>query len=188
MSRCKLPSCYLIVLFITIVSPGGAHAINITTQYIWPPGIAPVGQPTNPNSVISANDPTAPFALPPVGLSQLMNYAEAYYEEVFEDLHSLQVNFWYENLNGFIGDHDLVSQGPSCANLTGPTASCRELIANVQFDASTNWFIDFSPGFNEEFDMQQTLWRDISVSQRNDWYVYGPNIPDTFEVGTPGRQ
>ena len=149
-----------------------------------------------------ASQPT-PFDPANAGLTTLFNYAEAYYEDIFEDNHTVTINFWYEDLSGgFIGDHDLVAQSnpplpfPSnycSAVITSPSPLCRETAANIRIDtrlntggAFRNWFLDFTPSLNEEFNMQQTLWRDIPQNQ-GDWYAFGPSIPNTFEVGFTGN-
>ena len=166
-----------------------AEAIDISLQYVWPAGIAPVGMPTNPNSVIAPFDPTTPFAVPPVGLTGLMGYARDYYEDIFEDFHQLHINYWYEDLgDNFLGFNNIVD-----TDIPGDPAR-RVIEANIRIDtqvgsggALRNWFIDFTPGDDSEFNMQQTLWRDLNPSQRSDWYNdFGNDIPDTFEVGYRG--
>lgn len=120
------------------------------------------------------------------GLQALFAHAESFYQDVFEDTHTLTINYWYEDLDDTtIGLHTLVSEGgiPS-----------RENEANIRIDtrvglggALRNWFIDPTPDNNSEFAMQQTLWRDLSSTQQNDFYNnIGAAVPDTFEVGFTG--
>lgn len=118
---------------------------------------------------------------PPVGLSRLFQYAEIFYEDVFEDSHTLAINYWYEDLPGELGVHSLVAQSGG-----------RETVANIRIDTrdggqSQNWFIDPTPEDDAEFDMQQTLWRELSSTVRADWYSdYTSSFPQMFEVGYGG--
>ena len=188
MSQISSKIAILAGLLSVCIQPDGVNGIEITTQYIWPPGIAPPGAPTNPDSVIAPFDPTIPFAAPPVGLNNLMNYAGSYYGDIFEDFHELQINFWYEDINGdFLGFNT-----PVDADIPGDPAQ-RIIEANIRIDTHwpngtlRDWFIDFTPSDDSEFEMQQTLWRDISPMQRQNWYNdFGNGIPDTFEVGYRG--
>ena len=130
-------------------------------------------------SVNPAIDPGA------AGLQALMAHADAFYTDVFEDVGAnttLTINFWYEDLDPlsttFLGVHNLVSEGG---------VPNRETEANIRLDNDRNWFIDSTPANNSEFNMGQTLWRDISVSERSDYFNFGSNIPDTFEVGYRGN-
>ncbi len=111
------------------------------------------------------------------GLISLFQFAEDFYQDAITTAHTLTINFWYQNLaSGTIGDHDLVAHD-----------GLRETEANIKIDSNTNWFIDPSPSSNLEFNMGQTLWRDISSSQQSDWYNSGTSvIPQTFEVGFTG--
>lgn len=149
-----------------LVSP--VAAINITLVFNAGANQAP------------AFDPAA------TGLTELMQHAETFYQDVFEDVHNLTINYWYEDLDDTtLGVHTLVSEGgvPS-----------RELEANIRIDtrvglggALRSWFIDPTPDNNSEFTMQQTLWRDLSAAQQSDFYNnFGASIPETFEAGFTG--
>ncbi len=117
------------------------------------------------------------------GLISLFQHAESFYQDVFEDTHTLTINYWYEDLsNNTLGVHNLISQSGG-----------RETVANIRIDtrvgtggATRGWFIDSTPTTDTEFNMQQTLWRDLTASQRSDWYNFGSS-PDTFEVGYTGN-
>ncbi len=118
-------------------------------------------------------------------LNDLFDYAELFYQDVFEDTHNITINFWYEDLDGLLGVHSLVNQGG---------APNRETEANIRIDtrvglggAVRDWFIDPTPDGNTEFTMQQTLWRDLNATQQSDFFNnFGANIPDTFETAFTG--
>ncbi len=66
-----------------------------------------------------------------VGLQNLFDYVELYYQDIFEDSHTLTINFWYDDLsdpNGTLGSHSLVSQSGG-----------RETVANIRFDTRSGW-------------------------------------------------
>ncbi len=117
------------------------------------------------------------------GLISLFQHAESFYQDVFEDTHTLTINYWYDDLDdNTLGIHSLVAQ-----------AGGRETVANIRIDtrvgtggATRGWFIDSTPSTNTEFNMQQTLWRDLNATARADWYNFG-TVPDTFEVGYTGN-
>ncbi len=131
-------------------------------------------------------------------LTALFNYAESYYEDIFEDVgHTLTINFWWEDLDPIatnrLGQHDLQSQSGAvvCGFLSSPSPLCRETVGNIRIDNDRTWFFDSTPGDDSEFNMQQTLWRDLPTgsaagSQGDLFNDFGANIPETFEVGFGG--
>ncbi|MEZ6189809.1 MAG: hypothetical protein R3C45_00785 [Phycisphaerales bacterium] len=133
-------------------------ALNIVLNY-------DNGQSSEPGT-----DPTG------AGLISLFQYAETYYQDIFDDSHTLTINFWYTNLSGnLLGQHTLEGFDGT-----------RETEGNIRIDNGTAWFIDPTPSTNVEFNMQQTLWRDINSTQRSDWYNGAVGIAQTFEVGFGG--
>ena len=149
------------------VSP--AQAINIVTTYN--PGGAGAVNPAFDNGATQ--------------LDAIFNAVEAYYEDIFEEGgHTLTINFWYTDLaGGLLGDHDFISAD----------GNNRENVANIKIDtrvgtggALQSYFFDATPTENEEFNMTQTLWRDIGAVNQADWYNFTNPIPDTFEVGFTG--
>ena len=142
-----------------LLSPTSSHGINLVLNY------------NNASSVEPAADPTGAI------LTSLFQHAETFYQDVFEDTHTLTINFWWENLSsGTLGVHNLVSQ-----------AGGRETVANIRIDNNTSWFLDPTPANDSEFNMSQTLWRDLTATQQSNFYNnFGTNIPDTFEVGYGG--
>ena len=122
------------------------------------------------------------------GLDRMFEYAEDYYQDAFPDSHTLTVNYWYDDLGtamspNTLGIHQLVTQSGGL-----------ETEANIRIDtrvgmggAERDWYIDANPSTHTEFDMEQTLWGDLSANQQNDWYNnFGAGVPDNFEAGFTG--
>ncbi len=149
---------------IALASP--ASAIDIILNYAPPVG--------NPNTTLAAD---------PGGLhfQAIMAQVEAFYEDVFKDIdHTLTVEFYYDDLSGgTIGLHNLLAQSAG-----------RQTAARVRIDSRLSvgverpWFIDTTPGDSSEFNITQTLYRDLTPSQQTD-YLLGP-VPGVFEVGYTG--
>lgn len=131
---------------------------------------------------------TMPFDDAGARLTAIFQAAEAIYEDIIEDDYTLQIDFWYTDLDkGVLGNHNLISQSGG-----------RETRGSVRIDsrsgeggtgAFNNYFFDLTPFDNSEFNMQQTLWRDLTVDQQADWYFpynSSNNIPETLEVGFAG--
>ena len=140
-----------------------ASAINIVFNYNAAASNEPVGDPTG--------------AL----LIGIMQHVEATYQDIFEDNHTITINYWYEALPApNTGDHDLVSQSGG-----------RETVANIRFDPNAQafgWFWDTMPGDDSEYNMTQTLWRNLTATDQQDHFNVGASIPRTFEVGWGGNR
>ena len=112
------------------------------------------------------------------GLTSMFQFAETFYQDVFEDSHTLTINYWYDALSaGTRGSHSFVSE-------SGPP--WRETEANIKIATGRSWYIDPTPSDNSEFNMEQVLWRDLSATEKTNWFNYGANIPETFEAGFNG--
>ena len=157
----------LLTAAFSLASPQPAGAINIVMTF------------DDTNSLTPAFDSDGSQ------LTALFDYAEDFYEDVFKHAgHTLNITFRYSNLTGFIGLH----------TYQGADGNGRENQALIQIDPSIGgggWWIDPTPGNDNEFTMTQTLWRDLttgSTGQRADWYnvVSGSTPPDTFEAGFTG--
>ncbi|CAN5711254.1 hypothetical protein BH09PLA1_BH09PLA1_03300 [soil metagenome] len=127
------------------------------------------------NSLEPSFDPTG------AQLTVLMNHIKAVYEDIFEDSHNVTVTYrWADLAPGVGGLHTLLSQSGG-----------RETSMLVQlnsFNGATEvpWFMDPTPANDSEFAMSQTLWRDLTPTQRTNFYNAGANVPQTFEVGFQG--
>jgi len=128
------------------------------------------------NSAVSANPADDPAG---TLLTQHMQAVEAFYEDVFEDAHTITISYWYGNQGaGILAAHSLVSQSGG-----------RETSGQIVFSpdaAGTGWFFDPTPGDNAEFNMSQTLWRNLSAANQTNFYNSSGTIPATFEAGFSG--
>lgn len=123
------------------------------------------------------------YDLTGAGLTDLMQHVESVYQDIFEDSHTLTINYWWEDLaDTTVGLHSLVTQ-----------AGGRETVANLRLDTRVGtggseraYFMDPTPANNSEFNMAQTLWRDLTPTQQTNFYNFTGPIPATFEVGFAG--
>ena len=156
--------CSALVLLLLLGSPLTVRAINIVTVFN------------------EAENETPAFDLFNEGIQDLFDYAESYYQDIFEDPgHTLTINFWYEDLDdnyiGFFNSVDVVDD--------------RVIEGNIRIDTRLqtggdlrNWYIDSTPASDGEFEMEQILWDDVGVNI-GDWTGFA-NVPDNLEVGYQG--
>ena len=111
-------------------------------------------------------------------LASVLESAAALYEDIIEDVHTLTIRYWWEDLpSGVLGVHQGTSHNGQ-----------RELRANLRFDTTEpdgddrRWFIDPSPQINSEFNMQQTVVGDLTDPSK----AFRGDPPDQFEVGYRG--
>jgi hypothetical protein len=117
------------------------------------------------------------------GLISIFEFAEDLWEDIFEDSHTVTINFWYEDLSG----------GTAALHTLVADDGTRETEADIRVDTILNgverpWFIDPTPEDNSEFNMSQTLWRDLTATQQSNFFNVGPGstVPDTLEIGYTG--
>ncbi|QDU70947.1 hypothetical protein [Mucisphaera calidilacus] len=114
-------------------------------------------------------------------LIDIMNYAVSVWEDIIQDPGTLEVEFYYDNLsdaNGTLGLHN---------NLA--TSGGKPTSARIRLDTQINgnnrlWYFDSTPEDNSEYDIEQTLYRDLSASNQSNWFRGSP--PDLLEVGYRG--
>ncbi|HRK31069.1 MAG TPA: hypothetical protein PLD59_08320 [Tepidisphaeraceae bacterium] len=139
-----------------------ADAINIVLTYDAAGSVEPAGDPVG------------------ASLTAIMQHIESFYEDVFEDTHTLNITYRYgAQAGGTLAAHTLNTQGG---------VPHRETAGTIVFSNTVNWFWDATPADNSEYNMAQTLWRDLSAAQRNDLYNNDNllNVPATFEAGFTG--
>ena len=143
-----------------------ALAIDIVFQYDG-------AQSVNPSF-----DPQA------IGLTIALQQVEALYEDVINDPYTLTLHYrWVSDPNfTTLADHQLMTK-----------SNGREIEGRLRFYAYSGnpfdprtWFIDTTPSDHSEYDMAQTLWRDLSSDNKSGRFHYGANIPDTYEVSYNG--
>ncbi len=115
-------------------------------------------------------------------LQPIMQAAANFWEDIIEDTWTIDIEYYYDNLsdaNGTLGLHNNLDGGP----VAKPTT------ARIRFDTTLNgverlWYFDPTPTNHSEFDLQQTLYRDLSGVQQTSWFNGAP--PDLLEVGYRG--
>lgn len=106
----------------------------------------------------------------------LITAAANMWEDWIEDSHTLTLTIDWSPIGGStLAQHGLTGQGGS---------PHRETSGNLQFDSGRPWFIDATPLDNSEFNMQETIWRDVSASNRTAWF--NGTALNVFEVGYQG--
>jgi len=118
-------------------------------------------------------------------LKKLVQAAANQWADILEDKHVLEIEFGYQNL-------DAAKLG--LATVT-ETVDGRPTKAQMAFDTRTNpqvgapqdrlWFFDPTPADNSEFEMQQTLVRDLTPAAKNLFYEGSP--PNLLEAGYRGE-
>lgn len=109
-------------------------------------------------------------------LPAIMNHVASFYENVFRDNHTIIIDFYYDDLDpGTLGQHTLLSQSGG-----------RENSARIRFDTPASWYYDTTPNNNSEFNVSQTLWRNLTSTERTQFYANIGSVPQTFETGFAG--
>ncbi len=110
----------------------------------------------------------------------IMNAAATIWEDIIKDAHTLQVTYRWEDLTGANN-----TNGPA-AEVNWTTTGNRAVSATIRFDTHLNpsldakrWFFDPTPFTNEEHNIGQELYRELSASQQSAWY--SGNVPSVFE-------
>ncbi len=110
-------------------------------------------------------------------LIAMMGHVENYWENIIEYSGTLNVSFYYDDLddgNGVLADH--LNQGTS----GGKPTDCRIRVDWTSGGSERAWYFDPTPMDNGEYDMQQTLVRDLTAAQRASYYNGSPH--DLLEV------
>ena len=115
-------------------------------------------------------------------LAPIMQYAADYWEDIIEDSWTLDINYYYDDLsdaNGTLADH--VNQGTS-----GGKPTDARIRVDTQISGSPrDWWFDPTPANDSEFDLSQTLYRDLTAAQKTDWFAGSPR--PVMEVGYRGN-
>ncbi|MBN1909150.1 MAG: PEP-CTERM sorting domain-containing protein [Pirellulales bacterium] len=105
-------------------------------------------------------------------LTALMSAVETYYEDIFEASGTLNVEFYYQNIDVLAVHNNLATSG-------GKPTSCR-----IRVDTNRTWYFDETPFDNSEYNMSQMLARDLTSTEISDYYNGTPN--DFLEVSYMG--
>ncbi len=140
-------------------------------------GLAAASGSANAINIVLNFNANVPGAVGTAGTARhLITAAANMWEDWIEDTHTLTLTIDWSPIGGSIlAQHGLTGQGG---------APHRETSGNIQFDSGRNWFIDSTPLDNSEFNMQETIWRDVSAGNRTAWF--NGTAHDEFEVGYQG--
>lgn len=109
-------------------------------------------------------------------LIALMDAVALYYEDIFEGTdHDLQVKFYYDDTL----PSNTIAKHHQSIKMDGHPYQCK-----IRFSSTMNWFIDDTPFDNSEFDMQQTICRDLDESEVSS--RFSGDVPDLLEVEYSG--
>ncbi len=115
-------------------------------------------------------------------LSAVFDAAASFWEDYIHDTHTVDVEFYYTDLSdtfGTLATHE--NLGTSGGK---PTAS--RIRIDTELDGVEQlWFFDPTPFDHGEYDLQQTLYRDLSGLQQTQWFNGAP--PSLLEVGYRGH-
>jgi hypothetical protein len=114
-------------------------------------------------------------------LAAIMQASADYWEDIIHDTWTLDINYYYDDLSD--GNGTLASHGNLATSGGKPTE------ARIRFDtqlngSERNWYFDPTPTNHSEYDLQQTLYRDLSATNQTNWFTGSP--PDLLEVGYRG--
>ncbi|WP_428390009.1 hypothetical protein [Mucisphaera sp.] len=144
-----------------LASAGTASGLNINLTF-------DAGASDNP-----ASDPAA------AELISMMQWAANYWEDIIEDSGTLNIRYFWTDLDdNVLGDH--LNTGTSGGK---PTDARIRLDTTLSNGNARLWYYDQTPGNNSEFDIEQTLYRDLTGTQQANWFNGAPQL---FEVGYRG--
>ncbi len=123
-------------------------------------------------------------------LTSMMNSAATLWEDIIEDNWTINVALrWQVPTLGpnFSGQMSLYGAHPNNTNGDPSEQSGRAVWTLIVMNPNRTWWVDPTPFDNSEFDMTQTLYRDLTSGaggQQSAWYT--GNVPSVLEVGFRG--
>jgi hypothetical protein len=153
-----LPPALRLLTLAAVMAGGPLHALQINLSYTTD------GQAAS----IPAGDPNG------TRLMALANAAKAYWEDIIEDNHTLNITVRYDNgiAPGFIGFWTLTDQSGG-----------RPDAGRIDIRGSTAWYYDPTPENHSEYQMGQTLFRDATLANQAN---FAGTIPGVLEVAFSG--
>jgi hypothetical protein len=151
----------------------GAWALLLGVLMLAEPSWA-INIVTNFQSSSSVNPTYDPAA---TQLQAMMHSVESYWEDIIEDSHTLTVNFWWD---------DMADEEANVLAVHQPTAvrNNRETACNIRFGTDWSWYFDADPADASEFNMIQTIYSDLTATNRSAFY--NGETPDLLEAGYRG--
>ena len=127
------------------------------------------------NPITSEGPSNDPFG---TDLMAVVQAAANRWGELILDPWTVAIDISWQDPADMFGSNAL-AEGISTATSLGKPVS-----GYVRFNNTKDFFFDPTPLSDEEFDMQQTLYRDIDPILQASWY--GGSVPDVYEVGYRG--
>lgn len=120
------------------------------------------------------------------GLLALVEEAASRWEDIIEDNFTMKLNVSYFVNNGAgVGPCGLNNQTACAPIVSDNAAENRTVEGNLFFFANRNWYIDPTPGTDDEFDFTQTLHLDLTSAQQAAGFS-GAFVEPLLEVGFRG--
>jgi hypothetical protein len=162
----KQASWLLLSIILAIALAAPVHAITINMYF---------------DSTSSANpsyDPDGSF------LTSMMQSVKTYWQDIIETNHTLNVYFYWQDLDIYSSGTLAAHQATAMNYSTG-----RETACTIRFDTASNgsnriWYFDSDPFDSSEFNMQQTLYSDLTASNQSSGY--NGDTPALLEAGYRG--
>jgi hypothetical protein len=120
-------------------------------------------------------------------IGAIMEAAATYWEGIFPQNHQIDIEYGYLDLSPAVLGVAVVNEAHQVTGrpLSGAIAFDTTVNSQILGDVDRDWFFDPTPLSNNEFDMQQTLVRDLTAEQRSAYYNGNP--PDLLEAGYWGN-
>jgi hypothetical protein len=115
-------------------------------------------------------------------LTPIMQAAANFWEDIIEDTGTLAIEYYYDNLSD---PNNTLAVHNNLATSGGKPTSARVRVDTQLNGVERLWFFDPTPTNNSEYDLQQTLYRDLTGTQQTNWFNGSP--PDLLEVGYRGN-
>ncbi|MDP6546369.1 MAG: PEP-CTERM sorting domain-containing protein [Phycisphaerae bacterium] len=154
--RAAVTCCTVMVITISV------SALDITLTY----------DPSAPEAATAAFDTSGAL------LTDLMEAAAIYWEDVIEDSHTIDVTFFYKN---FTADPEKLGD-----TLVQGNDGVKPTVCRIRIDSTPiqDWYQDSTPFDHSEYNMSQTTVGDLSSGNRSAWYNDFP--PDLLEASYMG--
>lgn len=120
-------------------------------------------------------------------LMSMMGSAATLWEDIIEDNWTINVAVRWQVPtlgNNFSGQMTLFQSHPDNVANDPAEQSGRVVWALIRMNPNRTWWVDPTPFDNSEFDMTQTLFRDLTNAQQTGFY--SGNTPDLLEAGFAG--
>ncbi|NQU19816.1 MAG: hypothetical protein HQ567_00925, partial [Candidatus Nealsonbacteria bacterium] len=129
----------------------------------------------------SAASDSPSFDATGANLTPIFEQAASYWEDIIEDWWTLDIEYYYDDLNdpdSYLGLHN------NLATSGGKPTEARIRVDTQLYGVERDWWFDPTPASHTEFDLEQTLYRDLTPGEQSAWF--GGSPPEVLEVGFRG--